>query len=237
MSATYEYRKMIVDSDCDPSLNLSIAGAMELLSDCEHLQITNDKFADNFLKSNDYAWFLSARSVEVVKMPRFMDEVLVKTALYEINTMTGNRNTFIYDKDKKPLVKSNAFGVLVNLKTGRAIRSDGFKEYKLVEGLGFGALPRKIEYDVTAAKKVDSVVMPKYFLDHYSHVNNANYVRLAAEYIGWEFNKGIMRVEYKAAAARGDKVDVFLHEEGGRATVDLRGVDKRSYCIVEFNKG
>ncbi|MCL2556817.1 MAG: thioesterase [Firmicutes bacterium] len=236
MSATYDYKKMIVDSDCDPSLTLSIGGALELMSDCEHLQIASDEFIDDYFKKNNYAWFLSARSIEVVKMPKFLDEVLVKTALYEINTITGNRSTFIYDKSGNVLVKSNSFGVLVDLKTGKAIRRDAFLNYKLADNLGFNALPRKVEYETQAAVKVDSVVMPSYFLDHYNHVNNANYVRLASEYIDWNFAKGILRAEYKSAAASGDLVEIFKHEQKDRVIIDLRNVDGGSYCIIEFKK-
>jgi len=236
MSARFDYKKTIVGSDCNPKLILSTGMAMTLLADCEHMQIHHDKFVSDYLNANNYAWFISARSVEIVSLPRFMDEVRITTAMYEINTLTGNRNTFIYDKDGKVLIKSNAFGVLVDLASGRAIRSDAFKDYKLHENLGFSALSRKIEYDRETGIKVDHIIMPKYFLDHYDHVNNANYVKLATEYLDREFDKGIIRVEFRAAAKNGDSVEVFVYEEKNRTVVDLRSSNEKSYCLIEFSK-
>jgi len=236
MSAKFEYKKIIAGSDCDPNLSLSIGGAMRLLADCEHMQIHNDKFVNDYLTSKNYAWFLIARNIEIVYLPKFLDAVNVVTAMYEINTMTGNRNTFIYDKDGKALVKSNAFGALVDIKKGQAVRSNAFREYKLAEFLGCEPMPRKIEYDITMGQKVDSVTTPKYFLDHYVHVNNANYAVLASEYLGRKFDKGTMRIEHKNAAAAGDRIDIFVYDGTDRTIVDMRATDGKSYCLVEFGK-
>ena len=84
------------------------------------------------------------------------------------------------------------------------------------------------------AEVVDTVSVRKYHIDTNSHMNNSQYVLLAAEVLPEDFVARQVRVEYKKSAVYGDKIVIKMAEEETRIVVELSEEENNSYALVEF---
>ena len=107
--------------------------------------------------------------------------------------------------------------------------------YVLEEKYPMEYAPRRI--DVPAeGRNVEPFAVKAHHLDTNNHVNNGQYVRMAAEYIPKDFPVKQLRVEYKSQAVLGDRICPVVagDEETGSYIVSLNREDGRPYSIVEL---
>ena len=95
--------------------------------------------------------------------------------------------------------------------------------------------PRKIIFrEVQEAR--ESVRVPRAFIDTNRHVNNAQYIRIALEYVPEDFHIHQMRVEYKKAAVLGDVIYPYIYQGNGIMKILLADENKKAYATVEFKE-
>ena len=83
--------------------------------------------------------------------------------------------------------------------------------------------------------------MNPHHLDTNHHVNNAQYVRMAAAYLPENFEMGQMRVEYRKQALLHDVLHPYVVKrtaESGEElyTVSLQDEEGKAYANVEFKE-
>ena len=76
----------------------------------------------------------------------------------------------------------------------------------------------------------------KHNLDTHHHVNNCQYIRIAADYLPEDFKIHQMRAEYKKQAVLGDVFYPRVHTEPGKVVVALETNEGESYAVVEFQE-
>ena len=74
----------------------------------------------------------------------------------------------------------------------------------------------------------------RHHLDTNHHVNNAQYIDMAQEYIPKDWKIARVRAEYKSQAVLGDVICPVISAGEDYVTVDLRGAEGRSFAVVEF---
>jgi acyl-ACP thioesterase len=151
--------------------------------------------------------------------------------------MFGFRNTVIRDAEGKACYTTWSMGAFVDMSTGKLSRISA-------EVLATMNLDKQVEMEY----KDRRVFMPKEGvvarepykvmrndIDYNKHVNNANYVRIAQEFLpdGWDVKS--MRVEFRIPAKMGDTLAIDTAEENGKFYVDIK-VDGNSSTLVEFEK-
>jgi len=66
--------------------------------------------------------FLVFRQVDVRRMPKYREDIIIQTSIFDCKQAFGLRNTNIYDANENPCILSWSIGAFVNLQTGKMIR-------------------------------------------------------------------------------------------------------------------
>ncbi len=82
----------------------------------------------------------------------------------------------------------------------------------------------------------ESFQVAKHHLDINHHVNNAQYIKMAEEYLPEGFALKEMQTEYKKAAMLHDVIVPRVAREDGRLTVALTDAGGRPYAVVVFQE-
>lgn len=82
---------------------------------------------------------------------------------------------------------------------------------------------------------LDPVTVHAHHLDSNHHVNNGQYVAIAAEYLPEGFQVRQLRAEYKRQARLGDILTPGISESSGAYVVTLNDQAGRPYVILEFS--
>ena len=115
----------VTTSTCDAQGRLTLFSALQMMQDCSELWLDSEPVVKHYFRQNAMAQLLASRQVEVVRVPRFKERLMVSTSVYEVKPMFGFRNTFITDEDGKPCYKTWSMGAFVDMHTGRLTRADG----------------------------------------------------------------------------------------------------------------
>ena len=137
--------------------------------------------------------------------------------------------------DGEMLAYANTLWVYMDLEKGMPAKPS--EEEKAIYGteppLEMEYASRKIKLPETA-EVVDTVFVRRYQIDTNKHMNNSQYVQLAAEVLPDDFVAGQVRVEYKKSAVYGDKIVIKKAEEAKRIVVELCDACEVPYAAVEF---
>ena len=81
------------------------------------------------------------------------------------------------------------------------------------------------------------VKMCENHLDTNWHVNNGEYIRIAADYLPQGYQVDELRAEYRLAAKLGDEVHIYTKEEEGCFYVVMTDKEKSPHVITCFTGG
>ena len=107
--------------------------------------------------------------------------------------------------------------------------------YVLDEKLDMDYAPRKIALPENMTAE-EPFAIQKHHLDTHHHVNNCQYIRMAADYLPEGFVIRQMRAEYKKQALLGDIFYPSVKQETGKVTVALSTEGGEPYAVVEFTE-
>ena len=231
----YEMKTRIRTSQIDKNGFLKPSSIFDLMQDCSFFQLDSDEHLNKFFKENNVTLFLAARQVDIYKLPKYSDEVIVKTYVYECNEVYGYRNTVIYDSNYNELVISNATGAFVSCESGTLVKmpTDLIEYYNSGEKQKMEYLPRKISFDKDGFTEIDRFKVKKYFIDDNNHVNNARYIDMAIDYVDDDFDR--VRIEYKAQSTLNDNIIVSRKKIDNKYILKLEGENNILYSVLEFS--
>ena len=231
----YTLNYKVTTSCCDSEGKLKLYSALQMMQDCSEMWIDSEPTARKFFSDNNMTQLLATRQVEVVRVPRFKEDLSVTTSIYEVLPMYGFRNTFIRDAQGQPCYRTWSMGAFVDLATGKLARlsADAIASLTLEDKQEMIYRGRRI-----ILPKQDSTVLPPVQvlcadIDYNRHMNNANYVRIAMELLPEGFEVHDMRVEYRIAAKQGDLLTPTLYPIDGGYIVSL-AIDNQPSAIIEF---
>lgn len=231
----YTLNYKVTTSCCDSEGKLKLYSALQMMQDCSEMWIDSEPTARKFFTDNNMTQLLATRQVEVVRVPRFKEDLTVTTSIYEVLPMYGFRNTFIRDAQGQPCYRTWSMGAFVDLATGRLARlsEDAIASLTLEDKQEMNYRGRRI-----ILPKLDGTVLPpvqvmRADIDYNRHMNNANYVRIAMELLPEGFEVHDMRVEYRIAAKLGDLLTPTLYPIDGGYIVAL-AIDNQPSAIIEF---
>jgi acyl-ACP thioesterase len=236
----YSYQNLVTASQVDRHKKMRIAALFDLMADCEQLQIDNAGSLGRYMSERRAGIFLCYRQADLLRRPAYGETLTATTFIYDLNPVTGRRNTVIYDARGEVILRSYGIGAFVDLKTGGMTTIDRsfVTGYPLSQKLDMAYTSRKVNPPVgTAAIPAAAYPAPESHIDAYGHVNNAKYILTAAEYLADEDAPRRVRVEYKSPARYGDTVRPLLYREPDALTVALTDDknEKTVYAVVEFS--
>lgn len=231
----YEMKAIVGTSQIDKDGLLKTSSIFDLMQDCSFFQLDADVELTKYFNENNVSMFLVSRQVDIYKLPKYSDKVIVRTYVYECNEAYGYRNTVIYDENYNELVICYAIGGFVDLSNGNLIRvpSEFINNIKFDEKQEMNYLPRKIKVDNNALKEVDRFKVKKYFIDDNNHVNNARYIDMAIDYVDDYYKR--IRIEYRVPAELGDTIVVKKAVIDDKVLLKFDSEDNKTYAILEFS--
>ena len=231
----YSLKYKVTTSCCDSEGRLKLYSALQMMQDCSEMWIDSVPMVKQYFTEQNIAQLLATRQVEVVRVPEYKEELTVTTSVYEVKPMFGFRNTFIYDGEGKPCYKTWSMGAFVDKAAGKLKRVDAatIASMALESQLEMNYKDRRIILPKDGGEVLEPVSVLRADIDYNRHMNNANYVREAMEFLPEGFEVRGLRVEYRVAAKLGDVLVPTLYHIDGGLIVAL-SVGNETSAIIEF---
>ena len=212
------------------------SGLVDILQDTSDLHLMNHPVLAPFFKETGSVMFLTHRQVDILRRPKYGENIRTKTWTYELNRMYGSRNTMVLGEKGDVCIRSIAGGAFMDVKTGRPIRvsADLIAQVKSYEKLEMEYLPRKIAVPDTAPTITCQMVIRRSDIDMNSHVNNARYFDITDELFHECHKAKRLRAEYKFPIKRGDIVFADRYDTPSGCIISLRDDSGKIYCNVEY---
>lgn len=233
----YSLRYKVTTSTCDSEGRLKLYSALQMMQDCSEMWIDSVPVVKQYFADQNMAQLLATRQVEIVRVPRYKEELTVTTSVYDVKPMFGFRNTFICDADGKPCYKTWSMGAFVDKSAGKLKRVDEatIASMTLEPQLEMNYKDRRIILPKNGGEQLDPVKVLRADIDYNRHMNNANYVRVVMELLPEDFIVKGLRVEYRVAAKLGDILLPTVYQTADGIIVSLSVGDDVS-AIIEFTE-
>lgn len=230
----YTFESRIRYSETDETGRLSVTGIMNYLQDCSTFQSEDLGMGLGYLKAKDRAWWLNAWQILIDRRPKMGERVIISTWPYGFKGIFGYRNFTIRDMEGRYLVRADSNWFFFDLKNNCPARvtEDEIRGYGCGgEKLPMPPAPRKIVLP-EHCRTGEPIVAAHHHLDTNYHVNNAQYVEIAREFLPHKFEIGELRAEYKNAAVLGDVMVPVIGPMPGGYVVSLQDGQGKIYANI-----
>jgi len=232
----YSLKYKVTTSTCDSEGRLKLYSALQMMQDCSEMWIDSEPGVKQYFTQQGMAQLLASRQVEVVRVPEYKEELTVTTSVYGMKPMFGFRNTFIYDAQGNPCYRTWSMGAFVDKANGKLKRVDEatIASMHLEPQLEMNYRDRRIILPREGGQVLEPVRVMRADIDYNRHMNNANYVRMAAELLPEGFQVGGLRVEYRVAARLGDMLTPTVYSTADGAWIVALSIGADACAIIEF---
>lgn len=231
----YEYDSRVRLSEVDQNQKMTLNAVLNYFQDCSTFHSEDVGAGMKLLEERKRMWVLSSWKIVVCRYPELCEKIKVATWPYEFGRGTGRRNFRMLGEDGRLAAYADTLWVFMDMEKQRPVRVDEdiASAYTLE--------PRfPMEQETEKIKLPDSLEVKEpfpihvYHLDVNHHVNNGQYVQLAAEYLPEDFEIRQMRAEYRKSAVLGDVIYPRVGLAEGCYTVSLGDEKGRPYAVIEF---
>lgn len=231
----YTFKSRVRYSEIDENQKLTLYNMMNYFQDTSTFQSESLHRGNDVLQELRCAWVLNSWQICINRFPRYLEKILVSTWPYEFRGFLGGRNFQITTEDGEVLAYANSIWTYLNMDSGLPVRiaPDDVKAYQIEDKLDMEYAPRKIEVPKSYEEKAPFTIK-KHCLDTNHHVNNAQYVRFAEEYLPDMKEIRQVRAEYKKQSYLGDVMYPRVSCDEGIYTIVLCNKEGEPYAIVEF---
>ncbi len=226
-------------SECGKDGKLKLASLINYFQDCSSAHSETLGIGMEYLKQKKRVWVLNSWQIVIERFPKVHEAVEVSTWPTGFKGVFGPRNFCMKTQGGEMLAYANTLWVYMDTEKGVPTKPDDYEKeiYGTEPPLEMAYAPRKI--NVPKEKVVvDRVTVCKYHIDTNQHMNNAQYVQLAAEVLPEEFAAREIRVEYKKSAVCGDRIVLKKAEEADgekkNIIVEMCGDEDAVYAVVKF---
>jgi medium-chain acyl-[acyl-carrier-protein] hydrolase len=232
----YEFQSRIRYSEVDQEEKLTLDALLNYFQDCSTFHSEDIGAGLNFYQERSIVFVLSFWQIMIYRYPSLCENVTIGTFPYEFRGFTGNRNFYMKDSDSKMVAVANSVWTLLDTKLQRPMKltQEIIDKYPLEPALSMEYLSRKIQIHGEPVR-LDEIHVREHHLDTNHHVNNAQYVKMAAQVAGLDFPINMLRVEYKNQALFQDVLIPYVYYNDNQRIVQLKDSSgTKVYAIVEF---
>ncbi len=201
-------------SQVDLYKRIKITNTMDFFNDIAAYQSETLGIGIDYLKQNNLGWILLKWEIDVIKLPTYMEQVIVMTQPVGAKKFYAYRNFEIRDLKGNILVKAKSLWGQIDIKNMRPIRiAENTLEIYQIEDQKVGAL----KFDkISDCKKIDNSITFKIRygdIDTNGHVNNEKYIAWMIEsvpkeiVIGYSLTK--LKINYKKETKYGEEIKVL----------------------------
>lgn len=234
-SNKYLFTSRVRFSEVDHTKQITLPGIINYFQDCSTFQSESLDFGVDYFAEHKRAWILSYWQVVVERYPKLGEEIEVATWATGFKGMIGDRNFCMKDKDGNCVAYANSLWVYMDMAKGRPTRPSAqeIEAYGTDDALPMEYEPRKITLP-EETEELAAFPVRRYHIDTNEHVNNCQYVQMAAEALESDRKIRQVRVEYKKSAVYKDIIVPKRAEEKGRTVVELCEPGGGLYAVAEF---
>lgn len=231
----YKIETKVRYSECGENGKMKLSSLVNQFQDSSSEHSESLGVGMDYLKEQKRAWILNSWQIVIERYPKAHEDIVVSTWPTGFRGVFGPRNFCMKTPGGEMLAYANTLWVYLDIEKGMPTKPS--EEEKTIYGteppLSMEYTSRKIKLP-EEAEVVDTVSVRKYHIDTNSHMNNSQYVLLAAEVLPEDFVARQVRVEYKKSAVYGDKIVIKMAEEETRIVVELSDEENITYALVEF---
>jgi acyl-ACP thioesterase len=217
---------------------LRLGSALDLIQDCSYHWMESEPAFMAYLQETGAVMVLVSRQLDVMRLPRYGENVTVSTSIFDCRSFLGRRNTVIYDGDGRPCVLTWSVGAFVDRETGKMMRltPEVLETVTVDEKVGMDYLDKKITLPEGPWERLEAVPVRRGDIDLNRHMNNARYVDAALELLPEDFEVKRLRIEYKMPAKQGGSLYPRVCAlPDGRRFVLLADAAGAPYTVMEFS--
>ena len=233
----YQFQSRIRYSEIGEDKRLTLPGLINYFQDCSTFQSEELGNGVDDMAAKKKVWVLAYWQIELTRLPVLGEAVTTQTWAHAFKGFQGERNYRMLDPKGDTLACANSLWIYVDLQTGHPVRVDREVQeaYPMEPALEMERTSRKIKVPEEGMSQ-EAFKVCRHHLDTNHHVNNAQYIDMAQEYLPKDWTLAGIRAEYKSQAVLGDMICPVVSRNAKYVTVDLRSEEGRSYAIVEFRK-
>ncbi len=187
------------------------------------------------MKQVNKGWILVSYKISLKKKLRYGEKVRVGTAASSFSSFYGDRKFQIESLDGEKLVEADSIWVLMDMETRHPIRvsEKERKGYVIEEGINDLKADRKIKFS-SEREKVGEFKVLKTYIDNNGHMNNADYLRVAAEFVPADFEYHEVDIIYNKEAMEGEMMTAYLHREENVIEITFEDKDENVLAKVRL---
>lgn len=230
----YDWKTRIRYSELDSDAVLSIGALVNVFQDCANFDSEDHGVGLSFLMENKMAWILLGWEFDIRRLPTMGEHVVVSTLPYDFKGSFGYRNFVMSSQDGELLARADSMWMFANWETLRPLRipEEIYGKYELEEAVFRADLRTKPQME--GLHDAETFRIMKQHLDTNQHVNNAQYVDFATQYLPKDCCVKRMCVQYRKQAFLGDEVHAHVGRDGAEFKVMLCNAEQEVYATFVF---
>ncbi|WP_312368632.1 acyl-[acyl-carrier-protein] thioesterase [Lachnoclostridium sp.] len=231
----YSFDSRVRYSEVDHNKVMTASTIINYFQDCSNFQSDSLGVGIEELTKRSRVWIMSSWQLVINRYPTLGEQITIGTWPYEYNGIYGYRNFILYDEKKEVAAVANSIWVLLDTNLNRPVKitDEDYQAYKNEPAYPMEYADRKIRVPKELISLPSFAVMPS-FIDVLNHVNNAQYIRMATDYVDENFQITQMRADYRKSALLGDIIYPKISKTNDCITVVLSDKEGQPYVTVAF---
>lgn len=235
----YTFNTKVSYSRVDKNGQVPLHEIMNYMQDCSTFQ--SEVFGDGVknMEAKGKAWIIIAYKIRINKPIYFGQDICVGTAPTEFGRLYASRKFFIKDSNGEYLVQADSIWVLINLENRGPVRitAEDTKAYIDDAEEGFENLKASKKLNFTGEKqKCSEFTVKKTYIDSNGHMNNADYLRAAEEFLPEDCRCRELDVVYIKEALQGEKITPYMYAENDGIGIVFESSSGEVLTKIKINK-
>ncbi|MBE5882500.1 MAG: acyl-[acyl-carrier-protein] thioesterase [Lachnospiraceae bacterium] len=232
----YSFDSRIRYSEVGSDGRLTLLSLLNYFQDCATFHSEDLGVGVEYLEKLHSVWVMNFWQIDIDRFPALGEKVKIETHPYDFKRCLGSRNFGMRDESGVRVSVANTLWTFLDTNTGRPTKptEEMLEKYGMEPPYDMEYLDRKITFE-GGGKKEEPVEIRKHHLDTNHHVNNAQYVSIACDFLPEAFEVCRMRATYHKSAMLSDLLYPVVYGEKehciGVALCDENG---SAYANVEF---
>ena len=234
----YYFDSRVRFSETAEDLSLTPGSMIDYLQDCSTLHAEDSGVGILYMKERHQAWILISWQIQIRKMPVLSERIRTKTWAYAFQGFFGKRNYTIEDVHGNEYVRAMGLWVLMDMEKGVPMRvpQEMIDAYGTAPKLDMEVVSRKIQMPSENIREEEPFHVGKQHLDTNHHVNNAQYISLAADYLPGGFRIAGIQAEYRMQAKLGDLIRPHIAPTPNGYAVALDNEGGKPFAVILFSE-
>ena len=229
----YKYNDKARYSLVDQKGNIPPHQILNFFQNCSSEQSEQVGKGVKYMMGLNKAWVLLGYQICIDRPIKYEEEIIVGTEPTGFRGFFGQRNYCIMDKEENYIVKADSLWTLIDMESREPVRitEEDFGGYTLGESFEGIKAKRKLRFTSQGEKKGSFKVLNNY-IDNNGHMNNANYLMLASEFLPNIEELTQINIAFIKEALLGQDMTVYVHNEEEGIGVCFKNDEGEELCKI-----